>query len=37
MKSKSHETLQNFCEWLERLKKNRTIHHDVGVFLTRYL
>jgi hypothetical protein len=40
MASKSHETLQHFCEWQEQLKtinkKNRTIHHDVGVFLTRY-
>jgi len=40
MASKSHETLHHFCEWQEQLKninkKNRTIHHDVGVFLTRY-
>ena len=39
MASKSHETLNHFCEWQEQLKKpnkkNRTIHHDVGVFLTR--
>ncbi|UJR27555.1 hypothetical protein I4U23_008837 [Adineta vaga] len=39
MASKSHETLNNFCEWQERLKKtkekNRTINHDVAVFLTR--
>ncbi|CAF0803716.1 unnamed protein product [Adineta ricciae] len=39
MASKSHETLNSFCEWQERLKKtkekNRTINHDVAVFLTR--
>lgn len=35
MASKSHETLNRFCEWQEKLKKNRSISHDVGVFLTR--
>jgi hypothetical protein len=40
MGNKSHERLNHFCEWQEQLKnnnnkKNRTIHHDVGVFLTR--
>lgn len=39
MASKSHETLNQFCAWQEQLKKgdkkNRTISHDVGVFLTR--
>ena len=41
MASKSHETLNSFCEWQERLKKtkekNRTINHDVAVFLTRLI
>ncbi|CAF1018172.1 unnamed protein product [Rotaria sp. Silwood1] len=39
MASRSHETLHKFCEWQEQIKKtnkkNRTTHHDVGVFLTR--
>jgi hypothetical protein len=39
MASKSHETLNNFCEWQQRLKNKtengRISDHDVGVFLTR--